>query len=102
MNWLSSDEFAGMTQATNSWGRAMNTTTIFQLTSPLRRNLTFSVMLLMTTGNTRNHTTYRTVCVALDGEAKHGDALVILTMVSQLSASSPIYAHLSPLRLMNH
>jgi hypothetical protein len=52
--------------------------------------------------NVRNNATYCTVCIASDGEAKCGDALVILTMVSQLSPTSPIYAQLSPLRLMNH
>ncbi|KAH8976674.1 hypothetical protein EDB86DRAFT_2820901, partial [Lactarius hatsudake] len=50
----------------------------------------------------RKNCTYRTVCVASDGEAKRGDTFVILTMSSQLSASSPIYAQLSSLRLMNH
>ena len=52
--------------------------------------------------NVRKNMTYRTVCIASDGEAKRGDALVILTMASQLSADSPIYDQLSPLRLMNH
>ncbi|KAH9167194.1 hypothetical protein EDB89DRAFT_2126133, partial [Lactarius sanguifluus] len=50
----------------------------------------------------RKNCTYRTVCVASDGEAKRGDAFVILTMSSQLSASSPIYGQLSSLKLMNH
>ncbi|KAH9009790.1 hypothetical protein EDB85DRAFT_2282777 [Lactarius pseudohatsudake] len=50
----------------------------------------------------RKNCIYRTVCVASDGEAKRGDAFVILTMSSQLSASSPIYGQLSSLRLMNH
>jgi hypothetical protein len=44
---------------------------------------------------------YRTVCVASDGEAKRGDALIILTMHSMLSSNSPIYKHLSPLVFMN-
>ena len=48
-----------------------------------------------------NRITYCTVCIASDGEAKHGDALVILTMHSMLSLSSPIYKHLSPLVFMN-
>ncbi|KAH9020793.1 hypothetical protein EDB85DRAFT_2094831 [Lactarius pseudohatsudake] len=52
--------------------------------------------------NVRKATTYRTICIASDGEAKRGDALVILTMSSQLSMSSPIYEELSSLRLMNH
>jgi hypothetical protein len=52
--------------------------------------------------NVRKTTAYRTVCIASDGEAKHGDALVILTMISPLSSSSPIYEQLSPLGLMNH
>ncbi|KAH9011872.1 hypothetical protein EDB85DRAFT_1900712 [Lactarius pseudohatsudake] len=50
----------------------------------------------------RKNCTHRTVCVASDGEAKRGDAFVILTMSSQLSASSLIYGQLSLLKLMNH
>ena len=49
----------------------------------------------------RNNTFYRTVCIASDGEAKHGDALVIQTMVSELSPDSPIYMHLQPLEFLN-
>ncbi|KAH8992268.1 hypothetical protein EDB86DRAFT_2806293 [Lactarius hatsudake] len=49
----------------------------------------------------RNNATYRTVCIASDGEAKCGDALVIQTMTSELSAGSPIYALLQPLRFLN-
>ena len=49
----------------------------------------------------RNNLTYRTVSIASDGEAKRGDALVILTMISQLSERSPIYPLLRPLELMN-
>jgi hypothetical protein len=49
----------------------------------------------------RNNTIYRTVCVASDGEAKRGDALVIQTMSSELSADSPIYAYLRPLEFLN-
>ena len=52
--------------------------------------------------NTQKDRTNRTVCIASDGEAKRGDALVILTMSSQLSASSPLYTQLFPLKLMNH
>ena len=48
--------------------------------------------------NTRKKHNYCTVCIASDGKAKCGDALVILTMSSQLSASLPIYGLLS---LMN-
>ena len=44
---------------------------------------------------------YRTVCIASDGKAKHGDALVILTMTSELSFNSPIYAQLRPLEFLN-
>ena len=40
----------------------------------------------------RNNTFYRTVCIASDGEAKRGDALVIQMMVSELSLDSPIYS----------
>jgi hypothetical protein len=50
---------------------------------------------------TRNGVRYRTVCIASDGEAKRGDALVIRTMVSELSADSPIYTHLRPLEFLN-
>ncbi|KAN0109249.1 hypothetical protein V8E52_009433 [Russula decolorans] len=50
---------------------------------------------------TRNNTTYRTICIALDGEAKRGDALAILAMTSDLSVDSPIYAQLRPLEFMN-
>lgn len=41
------------------------------------------------------------MCVASDGEAKHGDALVIQTMSSELSAESPIYGLLRPLDFLN-
>ena len=51
--------------------------------------------------NRRNNATYRTVCIASDGEAKRGDALVIQTMVSELSTDSPIHAHLLPLEFLN-
>jgi hypothetical protein len=50
---------------------------------------------------TRNNTTYRTICIASDGEAKRGDALAILAMTSDLSVDSPIYAQLRPLEFMN-
>ena len=36
-----------------------------------------------------------------DGKAKHRDVLVILTMISSLSHTSPIYSQLNPLELMN-
>ncbi|KAH9010205.1 hypothetical protein EDB83DRAFT_2234413, partial [Lactarius deliciosus] len=49
----------------------------------------------------RNNATYRTVCIASDGEAKHGDALVIQTMTSELSVDSLIYALLRPLDFLN-
>ncbi|KAH8991639.1 hypothetical protein EDB86DRAFT_2806500, partial [Lactarius hatsudake] len=49
----------------------------------------------------RNNATYHTVCIASDGEAKRGDALVIQTMTSELSAGSLIYALLQPLRFLN-
>ncbi|KAI9433597.1 hypothetical protein H4582DRAFT_2060981 [Lactarius indigo] len=52
--------------------------------------------------NVRKDHVYRTVCIASDGEAKHGDVLVILTMNFQLSASSPIYGQLFSLKLMNY
>ena len=51
--------------------------------------------------NKRNNSTYCTVCIASDGEAKRGDALVIQTMVSKLSTDSPIYVHLIPLVFLN-
>ncbi|KAH9074231.1 hypothetical protein EDB83DRAFT_2312565 [Lactarius deliciosus] len=49
----------------------------------------------------RNNTIFRTVCIASDGEAKRGDALVIQTMSAELSAESPIYAQLRPLEYLN-
>lgn len=49
----------------------------------------------------RGNITHRTVCIASDGEAKRGDALVILTMTSELSSDSPIYAQLRPLEFLN-
>ena len=52
--------------------------------------------------NTRKKHNYCTVCIASDGKAKCIDALMILTMSSQLSASSPIYGLLSSLKFMNH
>ena len=51
--------------------------------------------------NKRNNATYCTVCIASDSEAKRGDALVIQTMVSNLSTDSPIYVHLNPLEFLN-
>jgi hypothetical protein len=48
-----------------------------------------------------NNTIYRTVCIASDSEAKCGDALVIQTMVSELSLNSPLYMHLHPLEFLN-
>ncbi len=50
---------------------------------------------------TWNDATYCTICIALDGEAKHGDTLAILTMTSDLLVDSPIYALLQPLKFMN-
>ena len=49
----------------------------------------------------RGNATYRTICIASDGEAKRGDSLVILTMTSELSVDSPIYALLRPLEFLN-
>ncbi|KAH9009043.1 hypothetical protein EDB85DRAFT_1903531 [Lactarius pseudohatsudake] len=49
----------------------------------------------------QNNATYRTVCIASDGEAKRGDVLVIQTMTSELSMDSPIYALLRPLEFLN-
>ncbi|KAH9028337.1 hypothetical protein EDB85DRAFT_2147919 [Lactarius pseudohatsudake] len=49
----------------------------------------------------RNNAIFRTVCIASDGEAKCGDALVIQTMTAELSAESPIYAQLRPLEYLN-
>lgn len=59
--------------------------------------------ILKATNNQKNHnrTTYHTVCVASNGKAKRGDALVILTMNSTLSPTSPIHGHLHPLIFMN-
>ena len=45
--------------------------------------------------------TYHTICIASDGKAKCGDALAILTITSDLSEDSPIYAQLRPLEFMN-
>jgi hypothetical protein len=49
----------------------------------------------------RHNATYHTICIASDGEAKCGDALAILTMISELSEDSLIYAQLQPLEFMN-
>ena len=59
--------------------------------------------ILKATKKQKNHNgiIYHTVCVASDGEAKHGNTLIILTMHSMLSSNSPIYKHLSPLVFMN-
>ncbi|KAJ6626373.1 hypothetical protein B0H10DRAFT_2161558 [Mycena sp. CBHHK59/15] len=51
--------------------------------------------------HTRDNITYRTICIASDGEAKRGAALVELTMNRDLSLESPIYPLLSILLLMN-
>ena len=51
--------------------------------------------------NRRNAALYRMVCVASDGEAKRGDALVRLTMSKTLNRDSPIYEHVGQLRFMN-
>ncbi|KAH9960237.1 hypothetical protein BGW80DRAFT_1136508, partial [Lactifluus volemus] len=64
-------------------------------------NLIKAVLEVCTKHSTRNNTLYRTVCIASDGEAKRGDALVLVTMSSVLNRSSPIYAQLRPLELMN-
>ena len=71
-------------------------------TGPHHARMIQTVLDAVTRLNIRKNATYRTVCIASDGEAKRGDALVILTMRSQLSTTSPIYTQLSPLRLMNH
>ncbi|TFK58754.1 hypothetical protein BDN72DRAFT_781639, partial [Pluteus cervinus] len=44
---------------------------------------------------------HRTISIASDGESKRGDALVILTMNSELKPESPIYPLLRPLSLLN-
>jgi hypothetical protein len=49
----------------------------------------------------RNKAFYRTVCIASDGEAKRGDALVRLTMGRNLNKDSPIFEYLGHLRFMN-
>ncbi|KAF8188597.1 hypothetical protein K438DRAFT_2146607, partial [Mycena galopus ATCC 62051] len=59
---------------------------------------------IMTAGNnkrTRGNITYRTICIASDGEAKRGAALVEVTMNRDLDPDSPIHPLLSPLQLMN-
>ncbi|KAK7024706.1 hypothetical protein R3P38DRAFT_3532308, partial [Favolaschia claudopus] len=45
--------------------------------------------------------TYRTTCVASDGEAKRGLALALEFMKYRLSSTSPIYPLLQPLEFMN-
>lgn len=50
---------------------------------------------------TQNNTMYRTICIASDGKAKYGGALVILTMTSDLLVESLIYTQLWPLEFMN-
>ncbi|KAG6849113.1 hypothetical protein H0H93_011212 [Arthromyces matolae] len=60
--------------------------------------------ILMTALNNKNssgNTTFRTISIASDGEAKRGDALTIITMHSMLSSSSPIHPLVSNLELMN-
>ncbi|KAF8257899.1 hypothetical protein EI94DRAFT_1774312 [Lactarius quietus] len=60
----------------------------------------YSVQLIMFAGTCKrengphHNLPYRTVCIASDGEAKRGDAL--------LSTGSPIYGQLSSLKFMNH
>ncbi len=49
----------------------------------------------------QHNVAYHTICIASDREAKRGDALVILTMTSDLSEDSLIYAQLQPLEFMN-
>jgi hypothetical protein len=71
-------------------------------TGPHHAHIIQTVLNATTDAKEQNNTTYRTVSIASDGEAKRGDALVILTMGSQLSASLPIYKQLSPLQLMNY
>ena len=44
---------------------------------------------------------YHTVCIASDGEAKCGNALVHLTMCRNLDENSPIYEHVRQLHFMN-
>ena len=45
--------------------------------------------------------TYCIVSIALDGEARQGNALVLLIMTSLLSLNSPIHEHLCQLPMMN-
>jgi hypothetical protein len=50
----------------------------------------------------RGRASYRTVCIASDGESKRGQALVRLTMNTTLKVDSPIYEQLRPLPFMNY
>ena len=60
--------------------------------------------MLSAIGKTKNSraAVYHTVSIASDGESKHGDALVLLTMQKHLSPDSAIYPQLHHLELMNH
>ncbi|RDB18817.1 hypothetical protein Hypma_014567 [Hypsizygus marmoreus] len=49
----------------------------------------------------RNGVRYRTVSIASDGEAKRGDALVLVTMRFELDPDSPIFKYLNMLQFMN-
>ena len=44
---------------------------------------------------------FRTICLASDGESRCGEAFAILTFKHQLELTSPIYALLADLPLMN-
>ncbi|KAK6980552.1 hypothetical protein R3P38DRAFT_3466276 [Favolaschia claudopus] len=59
--------------------------------------------LLEATDNRKTHgnITYRTTCVASDGEAKRGLALALEFMKYRLAVTSPIYPLLQPLEFMN-
>jgi hypothetical protein len=71
-------------------------------TGPHHAQVIQTILNAVTRLNIRKNATYCTVCITSDSEAKCSNALVILTMTSQLSLTSPIYEQLSPLRLMNH
>lgn len=69
--------------------------------APEHARLMQTILQALKNKSTQNSVLHRTVCIASDGEAKRGDALVLLTMHTSLHTSSPIFDHLSTLKLMN-
>ncbi|KAG6827010.1 hypothetical protein H0H87_005767 [Tephrocybe sp. NHM501043] len=70
-------------------------------TGPEHAKVIETVISALERKNSWGNTTFRTISIGSDGEAKRGDALTIVTMHSTLKSSSPIYPLLFNLKFMN-